>query len=666
MPIARPTPHAGELERLPPAYAPFAPVLEALSLPLRQIIHGLLAELEPTVAAFEVHEFTQQGEFEGLGGLTTRGDMAYVLQSELLLRTEAPLEFLRRFAESEILYHAPQFADPGARSLYRVMISCGPGLLGHGRIVALAALFFLARVAHERGAEFRWCYLPREEGADWFDQVSVRTVKRFLKTASYCEMTADDVADADRRWSNIGGSEDAGDRGEVRLLDWAIGALPWLPPMRDAAVPLMANAPNILGFALRAPIPDTPRAADFIVRRAGRERARRRLLFPDEATCHAALQNPFRPPVAVPRDRTQLGESPAPEGGWESQYLTTFGPFVLIRTDWGLLIGKLGGQAQFEKCHYVPIETGVTLIGVRVTVDRLALLYHVEPTGPRSGAARLMLARIDWRGNRLSYLVERACDTPSLDLFAYRGRYAVPPLTVDQWDVEFYAASGQPWRLAEAPGGGCAPLMEARDEPITLFAEDQYRVVAEHIGDQQRLQVLKNRKVVTDEFWLPTGAALPPQVLDWAYTPSLHSLTFSAAPNMWTIPGNARSDTPRMLKVAPNERVVAARLRDDVVNAKIWSDARLDGDGTVREIGFRNGKVVHRGSKVILGADARKVVRIQRVDGGYWSVVGDDQGRPHTIVLYRRTRGENHSSARFTLAGLRAEAVTLDPKQLYG
>ncbi|MET0374870.1 MAG: hypothetical protein ABW128_11515, partial [Rhizorhabdus sp.] len=558
-------------ERLPPAYAPFAPILEALSVPLRKVLDGMLVELETMLAAFEVREFAQQGEFEGLGGLTTRGDMAHVLQSELLLRTEAPLEFLRRFAESEILYHAPQYADPGARSLYRVVISSGPGLLGHGRIVALASLFFLARVAHERGAEFHWCYLPREEGADWFDEVSIRTVKRLLRTASYREMTADDVAGADRRWSSIGGANDAVADGEVRLLDWAIGALPSLPPIRDEAVPLITSAPHSLGFALRAPIPDAPRAADFVVRRAGRERARRRLLLPDDATCHAALQNPFRPPASAPRKRTQPDASPVPEQGWEAQYLTTFGPFVLIRTDWGLLIGKWGRQAQFEKCHYVPIETGVTLIGVRVTVDRLALVYRVEPTRPRSGAARLMLARIDWRGDHLSYLIERACDTPSLDLFAHRGRYAVPPLTVNEWDVEFYTASGQPWRLVEAPGGGCAPLIEVRDEPITLFAENQYRVIAEHFGDQQRLQVVKNRKVVADEFWLPGGTALPPQVLGWAYSPTDRSLAFSAAPNIWSIPGTARSDTPRMLKMAPNERVLAARLRDDILNVKIWS-----------------------------------------------------------------------------------------------
>eukprot|EP01035_Chromulina_nebulosa_P034234 gene34234-45916_t len=186
------------MPRLPAAYAPFAPVLERLSEPLQLLLHGQLLQFETLVRNVDAPEFAPQGEFEGLGGLTMRGDIAQLVQSELLLRTEAPLEFLRRIADSETLYLEKQYADPGARPVFRVMISVGPAILGHGRLLALAALLFMARVALSRGAAFHWCFLPRNEGAVWFDEVSVNTIKRFLRAAARCEMTGEDVA-ADRR-----------------------------------------------------------------------------------------------------------------------------------------------------------------------------------------------------------------------------------------------------------------------------------------------------------------------------------------------------------------------------------------------------------------------------------------------------------------------------------
>ncbi|MEN3748780.1 hypothetical protein TPR58_16520 [Sphingomonas sp. HF-S3] len=653
VPIARPSePNAGDLERLPPAYAPFAPVLEALSLPLRQIIHGLLAELETTLAAFEVREFAQQGEFEGLGGLTTRGDMAHVLQSELLLRTEAPLEFLRRFAESEILYHAPQYADPGTRSLYRVMISSGPGLLGHGRIVALAALFFLARVAHERGAEFHWCYLPREEGADWFDEVSIRTVMRFLKSASYREMSGDDVADADGSWTGAtpGRSEDR----DPRLLDWVVGAQSSLAGARDAQPPAVVDAPNALTFTLKAPIPGTPRATDIRVRRAGRERARRRMVFPEDKICRSALEQPFDQLNAV-ADARPPGVRQVPPRGGQSQYLAVCGSVILIRTDWGLLICDWT-KRWFGRCRYVPIEADATLVGVSATARTLLLLMHARNA--------LALSQISLTTDAPDGLLLGRATGPDIKDLVGRGRYAIPPLGNDYDLIQFYTASGQSWfiyQLADRPG----ELALTIDGLDLRFAQNQYRVFVDRITGSQRLEVRKRRESRAKRFWLPSGQTLPADVLDWAWSPDESSLAFSAEANVWTIPERKEGEAAEMLSVAPCEQVLTALVNEGGVIARIWSDARYGGNGTVRELGYLDGRVVHRGPTLMLGDVGSKIVYLQYVDGGYWAVVGDDGGRPHTLIRYRRTQGGGYSTHRFPLAELRAKAVTLDPKQLY-
>ena len=78
---------------LPKAYAPFAPVLELLPRPLAQVLRGQLAQFEPLARGLEQREFALQGDFEGLGGLTHHGAIDHILQSELLLRTEAPLDW---------------------------------------------------------------------------------------------------------------------------------------------------------------------------------------------------------------------------------------------------------------------------------------------------------------------------------------------------------------------------------------------------------------------------------------------------------------------------------------------------------------------------------------------------------------------------------------------
>jgi hypothetical protein len=266
----------------------------------------------------------RSGRVRGLGGLTHHGDIDTIVQSELLLRTEAPLEFLRRLVEAETLFHDRLHVDPGHRRVLRVMVSVGPGIMGHGRILALAALFLLARVAMQRSADLHWCFLPRAEGAVWFDRLSVNTIKRFLRSASFREAEAEDLREAREAWELAHAGQ------QSQSTDWIIGAAQADPG---------AGVSNALSFTLLPFHPGQARAADVELRCHGRETRRRTIAFAPDRLCLAALEQPFpRPQPACAAAASPGGPVPA-MAGWEPHYLSLpNGRYRLVRLGDGLLV----------------------------------------------------------------------------------------------------------------------------------------------------------------------------------------------------------------------------------------------------------------------------------------------------------------------------------------
>ena len=174
------------------------------------------------------------------------------------------------------------------------MISVGPGSPGHGRIVALAALIFMARVAQIRGAAFWWCFLPRTDGSVWFDELSVNTVKRLLKAASYREMTPDDAVEAAQLWEGLTAGPARRDAPE--LIDWMIGDLGRRPRSPRNAAYWNPDAPtNQLSFTVLAPCPGALRSARLQLRRRGGQATRADISFPDDRVCVSALKTPVPP-----------------------------------------------------------------------------------------------------------------------------------------------------------------------------------------------------------------------------------------------------------------------------------------------------------------------------------------------------------------------------------
>jgi hypothetical protein len=252
---------------------------------LAEVLGGLLTQCEAFADDLSP-AFPPLRASSRAGRPTHHGDIDTIVQSELLLRTEAPLEFLRRLVEAETLFHDRLHVDPGHRRVLRVMVSVGPGIMGHGRILALAALFLLARVAMQRSADLHWCFLPRAEGAVWFDRLSVNTIKRFLRSASFREAEAEDLREAREAWELAHAGQ------QSQSTDWIIGAAQADPG---------AGVSNALSFTLLPFHPGQARAADVELRCHGRETRRRTIAFAPDRLCLAALEQPFpRPQPACP------------------------------------------------------------------------------------------------------------------------------------------------------------------------------------------------------------------------------------------------------------------------------------------------------------------------------------------------------------------------------
>jgi hypothetical protein len=640
---------------LPAVYVPFLPVLERLSEPLMRVIEGQLLQFERLASNFDTHEMTAQGEFEGLGGLTMRGEIAHILQSELLLRTEAPLEFLRRLVESETVFLEKQYADPGAKSVYRATISVGPGLLGHGRIIALAAIFFLARIARERGAAFHWSILPRREGPIWFNEVSVNTVKRFLRAASHREMHADDLAEAEAIWDRL--SQEDRTNGIVRHVDWAIGAAGTRRLRHGNATVAVSEASNSLAFMLLPPARDVPRSAQIAVRHLGRERASATIVFPDDASCASALENPFRPlrPQVL---AGAIGKAIPERTGWEPlHFIAPNNRTRIIRLNDGLLVLDRITKQQTGHSYFVVIPQEMHLAGLQADGTMLSLIVHSS----LRERERLSYFRIFPMGvPKVTLECIRSWPVPSEHLFHKRSPAALPPLNVGR-DVEFYSGSGQAYRLRLNSEDWDTGFKPQYDAPKTLFANGTHRIVFANREDEPVLRVQKGTKQGVDDFLLPPGTK-PEQVRDLVYWGTDRGLAYSLQPGLWTVPAalGSLAGPAGELQVEPYEKVLSATRHGDVVTARIWSDARYGGDGSVRAIRIENGVRTARNLPVKLGDDAFSIIKVLQDDDGLWALTTDGAGNPAELLQYRlQKRDHRYQCIRFDLRKLRSKATQL-------
>ncbi len=647
--------------RLPAAYAPFLPVLEQLSEPMLRILQGQLAQFERMARILEAPDMADHGDFEGYGGLTQRGDLSQIIQSELLLRTEEPLEFLRRLAESETLYHEKRYADPGVRPAYRVMISIGPGSLGHGRMVALAALFFLARIAHGRKAQLHWCFLPRPEGVVWFDALTPETVRRLLRAASFREMSPEDVEAATALWSELAKIGAKGGVGrKLDPVDWTIGAR-----REGSAVSVAGGA---LSFALGPPAPEGPRSADVALRQGGRERSRASVSFPDDRVCVSALNDPFRP--LAPSQVSSLPALRRELVGWEPRYFTTPERRTLIvRLDDGLLILRFGDKLTLADRWFVALPPDAVLAGVRVNFAMLTLLTRSR----RSGSDRMALGRFLLNADRRFPPIVRSQAVATEHLFAKQSPYAIPPI-FETPDLRFYSTSGHAFELGSYRTDhdlGFGPLYKA---PQIVGVSGLYHIVREDGGGGALLRVQKPGSGLVDSFREGPEPVTLNHLYGVTYSRGERSLAYSLAPNRWTLPASVGvrpgviEERALDLTVTRDENVLAARPYRGGIAARVWSDVRAGGSGDVRS--FRreaDGEIVRNQPNVKLGDDAAHVVKLEIGEEGIWALTVTADGAPAELVVFRNNKRNSRTpNTRFDLQALRDTAKEIDVSALDG
>lgn len=644
---------------LPAAYAIFLPVFEQLSKPLRQLMHGQLAQFERLLAGFDETDLRPQGNFEGLGSITTRGDIAHIVQSELLLRSEAPLEFLRRIAESEALYLEREYSDPGVKPVYRLMISVGPGLLGHGRILALATIFFMARIASSRGAAFHWCFLPRTEGAIWFDSLSVNTIKRFLRAASYVEASIDDVIAAEQCWERLTSETIAAPT--ARHIDWVVGASDRRSTERSPRA--VNHSARALAFALLPQGGAATRTAEITIRRGGRDAQRALVEFPSDTVCLSALNQPFAPIKAVARPSGQLPKTAQPVG-WEPRYLLM--PHTaarIVRLKHGVLILIFGGASKVTQSYFLRIEPDTKLAGLSLRANNhLAVLLQTA----RSGSDMLVLTSVDLslRMNPITALHVQSHSATVQHLFKRQPAYALPPL-FDGQGLRFYSTHHREFGLAFGAQGHEPVFQVLHNRPQILHANGVHRVIRDQGELTASLKVMRRNNTMVASYPEHGDPLVPKELFGMAYSGSHSSLAYSVRPNVWTVAGR---EANRTFDVAPHDTPLMAKVMDGDLTATIWSDARSGGEGVMKSVTFNDDGTQTRGatpkahrSLLRLGHDAADIAQVQIADDGIWAVTVDADGAPAELLWYNKHRDGPHRCSRFDLAGLAAAAIDIDP-----
>lgn len=107
-----------------------------------------------------------EGDPDGVDGVTRRGPLDRLLDTERLLATEVPDEFVRRAAQSELLFHALALKDLKPPRASLMLVDAGPAQLGAPRLAHLALVLVMAARARDAGARFAWGLLqdPPAEG----------------------------------------------------------------------------------------------------------------------------------------------------------------------------------------------------------------------------------------------------------------------------------------------------------------------------------------------------------------------------------------------------------------------------------------------------------------------------------------------------------------------
>ncbi len=686
----------------PSAYAPFLPVLDRLSHPMRTALKGHLASLEALFNAVQSRDRHLLGDFEGVGGLTHRGELSRILQSELLLRTEAPMEFLRRLAEHETLYMETERSDPSEKLIFRLIIAAGPELMGHGRIVALAGLIFLARVAHMRKTELHWCFLPNDR-VHWHREVSVGSVKKFLKFVAFANPDEADIEAANDIWAQVFKDKNSAD---MIFQDWIIGA-----EGRDDTVDhpdILATTSNALALSMDPPGTGEARTGVLDLKRRRASVKRVRLEFPPDVTCVSALNRPFDPIRADLSGKiNQLGTTIPTEKGWEPLYFSSNGtgrfivrfehfPRGLLFFDRSYLAGRefvharsqARRDARGKRSFQVNDQTYREPIFIPLPEDAQLAGVHFSKS---KSQINVLLQRGKGDNERLvfNHWIEGANMQPprikkvtSAHLFAKQRPHAIPFLLTDKL-VYGYTTSGQPFTFKWSHALN-EPSINILYKEKRILKSDGYfhvtlfepRTQVQHEGpagvigsfNQPGMQLGIGLKKSKWNFPIEPGANFE-RLRGAAFCPGGTAMSFH--PGQWKFySGGLNIDEMSELdfELPRYERVIAINDDHGSPRLTVYSDPLHGGDGRFQHRWYHGStdKPTEVRTLYKFGSSSQEIRGLRQLpDNQFAGVALDKNGDPKSLVVLSRQNSQYKKEV-ITFDEILTDAIEIDAEKMFG
>lgn len=491
---------------LPQALRPWSQTFQDMPEAHLRLIGNLMGQLNALLAETFAIEAQSLGEFNGYDGMALRGEVERLLPSEWLWRELAPEEFLRRFAEQELLYHRPSYEQPTDGRTHLVVIDCGPLMLGRPRLVALAALLCLNAIARSQGAKLLWS-APQTGVEGWRGLLVRDDVRALLSVANALPLRQSQLEELIQSLPAGGG--------DAELVLWTIGAAPLI----SADETIKTN--QIVISECMALAPDGPPFAEArvaLISALGRHKETV-LAFPREEDCVALLREPFRIPAPArpaPATRSADDQGIMANPRWAPQevvYQAATGRLI-ARVRHGLLSVHVNQTGEVEDPIFVPIDGVDTLIGVHWSVGKV-ILALIRQYGACAGlrVRRHGIVRKPGQQDSTSWDIPLAEDH-SLVIDRHP-HVALPPLIKGRGTrLIAITAKGEPFELHQA---NVPPFRPLRHLPLIGARGDW---VFSRAGSPKR-QMLIARNLFTSQcvtFALPPKAAVR-DLTDILYAP---------------------------------------------------------------------------------------------------------------------------------------------------
>ena len=626
---------------VPAAYAAFASLFAQLDASLLEILSGLLAAMERQFPLPSETTRQSAGDIDGLGGIAQRGEISQLLQSELLLRTEAPLEFLRRISEREALYNEWQFSDPGQQRVLRAVVSTGPCILGHGRLVSLAGLFYLAVRAQRLGETFHWTFLPRSEGPVWFDELTVNSIKRYLKAGAAREYNDHDFNEALLSWQAWAAPEVSLQGSKVKAADWIIGGA-------EGGEVITQKMARHLNIRFDPAVRGEPRRALVDMMQPNGLRHTARIVFPDDEVCLSALQSPFSPLRPTYR---RGGGSLGPMRHWEPLYFTgRNSDAVLVRTKEGLLLLRDFKGNTFKEAHYLELPEHIRLAGAQLLGDEFHYcLWRPGDVGGSKGQlvyGRVRLSSMD--APAICHVVDHVPET----FFANQPAFSLPIAFVGR-GLDGFTALGRHMRVL--PGGALQ-----LEESFIYYVSGSVRIRS---VEKEQADVLVAEQDVSRRIANFSCEELRGKIRQdlWgmSFNHSACQLAYSLAQGEWRVPNRhgrkIRSEGNRLVEeqssiaimnTLPSDRLLRATARGMDVTALVWSDPSVGGDGHLYSLRSVDGKSTERNIDFRFLESGNQIAKVDHLnDGSLWAIWVDAAGAPEWFGRINR-KGRNPTADR--------------------